>query len=115
MTDGSRPRRPAGLPGRGDPRRCDSPRGGVPPLPGAPETRRAELPCDLGPEWDAARAGRPSRTELPRRRVLEEGPPGRRIPVSPRLSWLAADATLDSQALGGFYGFVLLRELFMYI
>src|SRR5881628_3699561 len=76
MTDGSRPRRPAGLPGRGDPRRGDPPRRGVPPLPGAPETGRPELPCDLGPEWDAAESGRPPRTELPRRRVLGEGPPG---------------------------------------
>src|SRR5438094_3984442 len=94
MTDGSRPRRPAGLPGRGDPSRGDPPRRGVPPLPGAPETRRPELPCDLGPEWDAAESGRPSGTELPRRRVLEEGPPGRRIPVSPRLSGLAAGRAL---------------------
>src|SRR5213594_385931 len=113
MTDGSRPRRPAGILGRGNPRRGDPPRRGVPPLPVAPETRRPELSCDLGPEWDAARAGRPSGTELPRRGVVEEGPPGRRIPVSPRLSELAAGAPRDARASGGLDGFDCLFDFFL--
>src|SRR5207245_104939 len=84
MTDGPRPRQPAGRPRRGDPRGGDPPQRGVPPLPGAPETRRPEVPGDLDAERDAARAGGPSRAELPRRGLLEEGAPGSPSDVSAR-------------------------------
>src|SRR5207245_11811727 len=84
MTDGPRPRQPAGRPRRGDPRGGDPPQRGVPPLPGARETRRPEVPGDLDAERDAARAGGPARAELPRRGLLEEGAPGSPSDVSGR-------------------------------
>src|SRR2546430_4111804 len=84
MTDGPRPRQPARRPSRGDPRGGDPPQRGVPPLPGAPETKRPEVPGDLDAERDAARAGGSSCAGLPRRGLLEEGAPGSPSDVSAR-------------------------------